>query len=129
VLIGPFIVGGIMLHRAVGRAGAEPPVPAGLQWRRREIAAVLLLGPGAVLLPILAPVFGLVCAAASPRWGWGTKLFATAITIAPVGVVILYYLFPVGGFAWPWVLLPIALVVLGPILAAVVLALTIKDRD
>jgi hypothetical protein len=124
-LLGPFVIGGILLHRAVGRAAIEPPIPVRAGWERREIAAVLLLGAGAVFLPVLAPAVGLALAWTSTRWARRDKIVATCVAIVPIlgGAALIGLGVQVAGF----VVLGSA-AVLGPIMAAVYLAITV-DRS
>lgn len=46
-----------------------------------EIIAILLLSVGAILLPIVGPLLGLVFVWLSDRWSRGQKLIATAIVV------------------------------------------------
>ena len=86
-VIGPFVIGGILLKRASDRAAMEPPVPvfapAGAsgpsRWGGLEIAAVLLLSVGGFLLPFVGPIAGLVCAWISTAWTSTEKWVATTI--------------------------------------------------
>ena len=84
-VVGPFIVGGVLLKRAGDRAALEPPVPvvgpptgAG-RWGALEVAAVLLLGVGGFIVPLVGPVAGLVCAWLSGAWTTSEKWVATGI--------------------------------------------------
>ena len=56
---------------ATGRSG----------WGGTEIAAVLLLTLGAVLLPIIGPLLGLIFVWASTQWTTRQKAIATAIVV------------------------------------------------
>jgi len=56
---------------AVGRSG----------WGAVEIVAILLLTVGAVLLPIIGPLLGLIFVWASAQWTTRQKLIATAIVV------------------------------------------------
>jgi len=83
-LVAPFVVGGILLRRARLRADAEPWVPVAptsgsSRWGGLEIAAVLLLGLGSFLIPVVGPIAGLVCAWASTAWTSREKWIATAV--------------------------------------------------
>ena len=83
-LVAPFVVGGILLRRARLRADREPWVPVtppsgSSRWGGLEIAAVLLLGLGSFLIPVVAPIAGLVCAWASTAWTSREKWIATAV--------------------------------------------------
>jgi HAAS len=124
-LVGPFVLGGVLLHRAVVRAAAEPPIPVRPWWGRREVAAVLLLGPGGLFLPLAGPAIGLVFAWTAARWSRLDKSVATVIALLPavvVGVAGASGLALPGLLAWPAALLP------GPVVAAVYLAVTL-DRS
>jgi hypothetical protein len=91
-LVGPFVVGGILLKHAGDRAALEPPIPvyapmpgpygAGAsRWGGLEIAAVLLLSVGS-LVPVAGPIAGLVCTWMSNAWTTAEKWVATAIMAA-----------------------------------------------
>lgn len=80
----------------------RPPVPNGEPvagpasasmrpvWGPLEIVAVAGLTVGAVVVPVLGPLVGLVCAWASDRWTRREKVVATAWTaLAPVLIVLL----------------------------------------
>lgn len=124
ILIGPFIVGVVLLSRAVARAAAEPPTTVRWWWGGREIAVVSLLGPGSLLLPVLAPIVGLVFMWSCPRWSRRHKTLASATATMPVTLVLLGYLaLP----AFEIVLPLLAAVIVGPMIAAVYLTLRI-DR-
>ena len=79
----PIIVAGVLVMRARRRADAEPPVlvtpGAPTRWGGLEIAAVLLIGLGAFVLPVIGIVAGLVCAWLSDQWTRTEKWIATAI--------------------------------------------------
>jgi hypothetical protein len=122
---GPFVVGGIMLHRAIARAATEPAIPVRPWWGRREIAAVLMLGVGAVFLPVLAPAVGLALAWTSTCWARRDKIVATGVALVPVavGAIILAL-----GSGFAAHLMLIIAVVLGPIMAALYLTITL-DRS
>ena len=82
-LILPVVVAGVLVMRARRRADAEPPVlvtpGAPTRWGGLEIAAVLLIGLGAFILPVIGIVAGLVCAWLSDQWTRTEKWIATAI--------------------------------------------------
>jgi hypothetical protein len=79
----PVVVAGVLVMRARRRADAEPPVlvtpGAPTRWGGLEIAAVLLIGLGAFVLPVIGIVAGLVCAWLSDQWTRTEKWIATAI--------------------------------------------------
>ena len=119
------MIGGVLLHRAVVRAATEPPIPVRAGWGRREIAAVLLLAPGAVFLPVLGPAVGLALAWTSTRWPRRDKIVATCVTVVPIvaggGFIAL-------GVQVAGIVVMALAAVLGPIMSAVYLALTL-DRS
>jgi hypothetical protein len=86
-VVAPFVVAGILLRRAGGRAALEPPVPVfgpppvsgPSRWGALEVAAVLLLGIGGFILPLVGPVAGLVCAWLSSAWTTTEKWVATGV--------------------------------------------------
>ncbi len=86
----PVVVAAVLLGRAGRRADVEPPVPVRLgtssRWGGLEIAAVLLLSVGGVVLPLVGVVAGLTCAWLSDRWTRNEKWVASAI--ASVGLVV-----------------------------------------
>jgi uncharacterized membrane protein len=82
-LVLPIVVAGVLVMRARRRADVEPPVlvtpGAPSRWGGLEIAAVLLIGLGAFVLPVIGIVAGLVCAWLSDQWTRTEKWIATAI--------------------------------------------------
>ena len=58
---------------------AAPALPSG--WGGTEIAAILLLTLGAVFLPIIGPLLGLIFVWASNQWTSREKLIGTAIVV------------------------------------------------
>lgn len=86
VLVGPFVIGGLLLKRAAERARLEPPIPVvapirgASPWGPLEVAAVLLLSVGGFVIPF-APIAGLVCAWLSNAWTTAEKWVATAIAV------------------------------------------------
>ena len=89
-LVLPLVVAGVLLHRARGRADAEPPIPVypgtRSRWGGLEIAAVLLLSVGGFVVPVVAPLAGLFCTWMSDQWTRTEKWVATAI--ASLGLLI-----------------------------------------
>ncbi len=73
------------------RTATPPPTPArSSPWGPLEIIAVAGLTVGAVLLPLVGPLLGVVCAWASARWTRREKIVATIWTaLAPVMIVLL----------------------------------------
>ncbi len=89
-ILAPFVVATVLLRRIRVRADAEPPIPVQVgyaptgtsrtnRWGGLEIAAVVLLGVGGFVLPLVGPVAGLVCAWISDAWTTNEKWVATAI--------------------------------------------------
>lgn len=72
-------------EEAVPAAAPPAPAPGAAAWGVREVAGVLLLTVGALVLPVLAPLVGLVLVAASARWTTGRKVAALGV---PVGVLL-----------------------------------------
>jgi len=68
------------------------PGRAGLALGGLEIATVILLGVGAVVIPILGPLVGLILLWSSSQWTRRQKRIGTAITVLPtlLGVVLLF---------------------------------------
>jgi hypothetical protein len=92
----PVVVAVVLLRRARARAGAEPPepVPPSGAWGGLEIAAVLVLGLGSFVVPVVGTLVGLGLVWASPRWTGRQKAVATALAAVPV---LLLALLPLGG--------------------------------
>lgn len=71
-------------------------------WGAIEIAAVLLMTVGAVLLPVIGPLIGLVVAWQSARWSRRAKTVLTVVVLAifvAVPIVGLFAWMPGGGSA------------------------------
>jgi hypothetical protein len=64
------------------------PAPPASPWGGLEIAAVVTLAIGGVVLPIVGPLVGLVLAWSSSRWTTAQKLVASALALLPVLVVV-----------------------------------------
>jgi HAAS domain-containing protein len=94
MVIGPLVVGGLLLSAALRRAEQEPWVPdlTASRWGRLEVAALVMLGPGAVLLPVVAPLVGLLLTWLSHAWSTVEKSVATALTVAPILFLVLFLL-------------------------------------
>jgi len=58
------------------------PIPAASPWGAIEIGALLLLTVGAVLLPVVGPLIGLVFVWISTQWTSRQKAIATIIVVA-----------------------------------------------
>lgn len=76
-------------------ATVESPVGPASLWGGLEIATVILLGIGAVVIPILGPLVGLILLWSSSQWTRRQKGIGTAITVLPtlLGVVLSVVLF------------------------------------
>ena len=64
-------------------AFVESPVGPAPPWGGLEIATVILLGVGAVVIPILGPLVGLILLWSSSQWTRREKRIGTAITVLP----------------------------------------------
>ncbi len=72
-----------------GPPGQQPwPAPRVSPWGGLEIAAVLLLTAGTVVVPVVGPLVGLVLAWVSERWTRREKVVATVLTMLPVAVLV-----------------------------------------
>ena len=80
---------------APATAATLPPTVRNSGWGAVEIVAILLLTVGAVFLPIIGPLIGLVFVWASAQWTNQQKLIATGIVVAFL-IVPLVLLFGVG---------------------------------
>jgi hypothetical protein len=91
-LVLPVVVAGVLVARARRRADLEQPIAVlpssatASRWGGLEIAAVLLLGVGAFVAPVIAPAAGVLCAWLSGQWTRAEKWVATAI--ASVGLLL-----------------------------------------
>ncbi|PWJ56249.1 hypothetical protein SAMN06264364_101224 [Quadrisphaera granulorum] len=84
---------------AAASPSAAPPVaPDRRVWGGLELSAVLLLALGGFVVPVLAPLVGMVLAWLSPRWTRRTKVGAALAFCAPVVLVavgaLVYALWP-----------------------------------
>jgi uncharacterized membrane protein len=68
----------------------EGPAERRSPWGALEIATVILLGVGAVVIPILGPLVGLILLWSSSQWTRRQKRIGTAITVLPtlLGVIL-----------------------------------------
>jgi uncharacterized membrane protein len=72
--------------------GTLPPTVRNSAWGGVEITAILLLTVGAVLLPIIGPLIGLVFVWASAMWTNRQKLVATGIVVVVMALPIVLLL-------------------------------------
>jgi uncharacterized membrane protein len=72
----------IVAAEADGAATPETRTSGSSSWGAAEIIAVLLLTVGAVLLPFIGPIIGLVFVWASTRWTLREKVIGSAILVA-----------------------------------------------
>ena len=94
VLVAPVVVAVMLMRRARARAALEPPAlsQAGPSpWGGSELGAVVLLGPGSFVLPLVGPLVGLVLALSSQRWTRRDKTVAVALSVAPVVLLVVLY--------------------------------------
>lgn len=98
VVLAPLIVAAVLLKVARSRAAREEPVlrtlpptppPGTSPWTGLEIAAVVVLGVGAFVVPIVGPIVGLALAWSSPRWTDGEKTTATLVAVIPGALMLL----------------------------------------
>ncbi len=73
-------------------ASGAPAVAERSGWGAVEVVAILLLTLGAVFLPIVGPLLGLIFVWASTQWTTPQKLIATAIVVVLVLLPILLLL-------------------------------------
>jgi hypothetical protein len=100
--------------------GFAGPVPAGRGWTAPELAAVLGLTVGTVLIPVVGPLTGVVLAAGSGRWTRRRKILAAAVAIGPALAVAVLLL---AGVVLPRAALAVFVaVVVAPLLAGTLLA-------
>lgn len=137
LLIAPFVVAVVLLRRARARAAAEPPVMravGGSPWTALEIAAVVLLGVGSFIVPLLGPLVGFVLAWTSRQWTTAEKVIATVLVLTPAVLLVLFWglafagvavgLLPLGG----GLLLFATVFGGGPLMAAIYLAVVLSRR-
>ena len=134
-LVAPFVVAVWLYRRAQARAATEPPVPwrpgNDSPWGGLEIAAVVLLGAGAALglfIPAVLSVIGLVLAWCSSRWSTAEKAVATLLVLLSVALLGVHYLVPLGEGRVSFAPLALTFTVLGPLAAAVFLAVRLSRR-
>lgn len=75
-------------------AFVESPIGPASPWGGLEIATVILLGLGAVVIPILGPLVGLILLWSSSQWTRRQKRIGTAITVLPTLLGVLLFVLP-----------------------------------
>lgn len=136
-LLAPVVVAVVLMRLARRRAAQRPvlvpqygPPPSGSPWGGLEVAAVLVLGLGGLLLPVVGPLVGLALVLGSPRWTRPDKLVAVALCVLPLLLPLARIALP--GPAFPGLgageLLLLGLLLLGPALAAAYLVLVLQRR-
>lgn len=86
----------LLLRRAQQRAAAVPiGVPtsasgpaAASPWGALEVAGVVVLALGGLLVPVVGTVVGLVLVCCSPRWTVRDKVVAGLLSLAPLGLAV-----------------------------------------
>lgn len=63
----------------------DPSVPP---WGALEVAALVTLAAGSIVLPVVGPLVGLLMAWLSDRWTTPQKLVASALALLPAIVVL-----------------------------------------
>jgi len=81
--------GGEPDHTTIIMGAAQAPAAAASPWGAVEIMAILFLTAGAVFIPIVGPVIGLVFTAGSGRWTTRQKLVASTIVLASLPLAVL----------------------------------------
>jgi hypothetical protein len=68
-----------------------PPQPE-RYWGGLEIAAIVTLAAGSIILPVIGPLIGMVLAWVSPRWTTRQKVVATALSLLPQALLFAFIL-------------------------------------
>lgn len=93
---------GAAVGPAVGSSRVMPgSVVRGSGWGANEIGAILLITIGAILLPVVGPLLGLVFVWASRQWARPAKIVATAIAIVFFAVPLELLLTSLASFSLP----------------------------
>jgi hypothetical protein len=95
------------------------------RWSWREVAALVLLPFGGVIIPVAGWFAGVYFLWASDRWTRGEKLIGTFVI--PGGLLLPLMLFATGASGSPWVVLVVALLA-APLAADLYLALRLRRR-
>lgn len=72
--------------------GRGPAASRSTPWSGLEITAVVLMSAGTFLFPFCASLAGLVLALCSRQWRLWEKAVATVLCLAPVGLLVSFYL-------------------------------------
>lgn len=97
-LVAPVVVAVVLHRRARARAALEPPrwpwdaQRGGATWGGLEVAAVLLIGLGSFVVPVVGTAAGLVCLLLSTQWTSREKTIATLLTAVPMLLGLLFFL-------------------------------------
>jgi uncharacterized membrane protein len=67
---------------------SEPAEAAGPPWGGLEVAALVTLGVGGIVLPVFGLLLGLLLAWLSDRWSTQQKVVASAIALLPLIVIL-----------------------------------------
>jgi hypothetical protein len=135
LVIAPLVVAVLLLRIAHRRAALEEPVLRAVPqqtppWGGLEVAALLLLGVGAFVVPVVPLLVGLALVCASRQWSTGTKGVAAALVFLPALLLPAFSLFG-GAFRLPGQESLFALFAFGPVgglLAATLLAVALARR-
>jgi hypothetical protein len=133
LVVAPVVVAIVLMRLARRRAALEPaaPVAAAAPWGGLELAGVLVLALGGLLVPVVGPLVGLVLVLCSPRWTRAEKAVAVALTVAfLVAPLVALYGWGVGGIGVMELggLGVVVGLVLGPALAAIHLVVALQRR-
>ncbi|GAA0798190.1 hypothetical protein [Spirilliplanes yamanashiensis] len=105
----------------------RPPAPRG-ESRASEYTAIALLTGGAVLLPVVGPLSGLLVAMGSPRWTGAQKAVAAVVAVGTALVGGVFGLLVVAAGADLGLFFMYLAVVVGPIAAALTLLPGLSDN-
>ena len=134
LVVAPVVVA-VVLYRIARRRAAQAPPTVGpgsgagsSAWGPLEVAAVVLLGIGGLVVPFVGAAVGLALACASPRWSVRDKVVAAALALLPAVLGVTSFVLPTPALSGPggWELL-LLLLVTGPV-AAVYLAVMLSRR-
>ncbi len=92
LLLAPVVVAVVLYRRAQARAALEPAVAVPERtgrWGGLEIAAVVLLGLGSFVMPLVGPLVGLVLVYVSQQWTSTEKVVATLLAFLPPVLLVL----------------------------------------